>query len=451
MRELDSANRELRKSEEELVRRLELQNQQLVSAQRTGGFATIHGGPGEPFTSSVQLSHIFGYPPDKQMTPKDVVARIHPLDARRMMAETKRFYSELPPDIDYEFDHRIVHPETGTRWLRWHMRRSTGKGRTARGIYGSVRDITEIRQNERTVRMLQLRAERRVKELDRVTQDLEVERTRAEDALAVRTAAGRGRWRRRRGGPASHRRRGRTFRPAGRGYREQPADYRCPAGEAGLHGADRDQWCRGRGPRKPRGIRRRAEERADARHGRRNSRPHHPVDGGRLAHTGHRHYPARLLQPDANRIPQRANQPGSDEGGFQITCKPLRRCSERVDRIDGPEGHHAVGADGISAAQRVGVAQDLDQQSIARSKPEGRRSQLTWCDPKGAGNGGEEGIGAGGLRGSCVRRGPLALRMTVPAASCPGAQRACDRLAGAVRQRIRPASWTRRQGWRAER
>ncbi|GMN14074.1 histidine kinase dimerization/phospho-acceptor domain-containing protein [Altererythrobacter sp. MTPC7] len=187
MRELDSANRELRKSEEELVRRLELQNQQLVSAQRTGGFATIHGGPREPFTSSVQLSHIFGYPPDRQMTPEDVVARIHPLDARRMMAETKRFYSELPPDIDYEFDHRIVHPETGTRWLRWHMRRSTGKGRTARGIYGSVRDITEIRQNERTVRMLQLRAERRVKELDRVTQDLEVERTRAEDALAVRT------------------------------------------------------------------------------------------------------------------------------------------------------------------------------------------------------------------------------------------------------------------------
>ncbi len=187
MRELDLANRELLVREEDLVRRLDLQNMQLLNAQRTGGFATIFGAPDEAFQSSPQLNAILGFPADTKLTPEHLTSVLHPLDRNRMIAEATQFYTDLPADEDHTFEHRIIHPGTGTRWLRWHIRRSSGDANRLRGIYGSVRDITEIRSNERTVKMLQLRAERRVRELDLLTGELEAEREKTEAALAVRT------------------------------------------------------------------------------------------------------------------------------------------------------------------------------------------------------------------------------------------------------------------------
>lgn len=187
MRELAKANLALKQREEELAERLELENRQLLSAQRVGGFATIVGIPGQPFQSSPELNSVLGYPLGMRLEPEHVIARIHSLDRRRMIEETERFYTALSKDEDHEFAHRINHPTKGVRWLQWYIRRSSGDTGEAKSILGTVRDITERRNTERQVRALQLRAERRVRELDRLTRELEVERGRAQTALDVRT------------------------------------------------------------------------------------------------------------------------------------------------------------------------------------------------------------------------------------------------------------------------
>ena len=186
MRDLNSANRELRKREEDLVERLEMESRQLLAAQRTSGFATIFGRVGEPYQSSSQLNGLFGYPAKRAISPEDVTARIHPLDVTRIITAGQQFFASAEPNKDYQFEHRILHPENGLRWLRWSIRKEVMEG-TTNAVYGSVHDITEARANERRVRALQLRAVRRVRELDKLTQELAQERERVESALDIRT------------------------------------------------------------------------------------------------------------------------------------------------------------------------------------------------------------------------------------------------------------------------
>ena len=186
MRELDSANKELRKREEELAERLEMESRQLLTAQRTSGFATIFGRVGEPYQSSSQLNELFGYPGDRALSPEDVIARIHPLDRSRILAAAQDFFASAEANRDYRFEHRITHPQSGLRWLRWSIRKEAREGQKST-VYGSVHDISEARANERGVKALQLRAVRRVKQLDLLTQELAQERERVESALDIRT------------------------------------------------------------------------------------------------------------------------------------------------------------------------------------------------------------------------------------------------------------------------
>lgn len=187
MRQLASANDDLRVREEDLAERLDIQSRQLLAAQRTSGFATIFGRTGEAFQSSAQLNDIFGYPAERDLAPPDVISRIHPLDRKRIVAASEEFFSSRTPDLDHVYEHRILHPASGLRWLKWSIRREIGGSGSKTTVYGSVRDITEMRANERRVKALQLRAVRRVTELDRLTGDLEKERGRVESALDVRT------------------------------------------------------------------------------------------------------------------------------------------------------------------------------------------------------------------------------------------------------------------------
>lgn len=187
MRELAKANASLKQSEEELAERLQFESKQLIAAQKVGGFATIVGRPGEPFQSSPELNRILGFPVGMRLEVEHLVSRMHNLDRTRILDEARRFYTELLPDEDHEFFHRVVHPQDGVRWLQWHIRRNTGRDGSPKSIMGTVRDITHIRNNERQVKALQLRAERRVRELDQLTKKLEAEQTRAEAALQVRT------------------------------------------------------------------------------------------------------------------------------------------------------------------------------------------------------------------------------------------------------------------------
>lgn len=186
MRELDTANRQLRKREVELVDRLDQESRQLLAAQRTARFATVYGRPGLPFRSSHQLNDLFGLPFAKVPTPQDILARVHPLDVQRISKAAEDFFAGADTGTDNIYLHRVIHPERGLRWLKWSIRREDRDG-VLNAVYGSVHDITETRANERAVRTLQLKAERRVRELDRLAQDLARERERAETALEVRT------------------------------------------------------------------------------------------------------------------------------------------------------------------------------------------------------------------------------------------------------------------------
>ena len=186
MRELANANRELRQREENLAERLNQESRQLLAAQRTGGFATIYRQAGAPYQSSPQLNALFGFPDTMMPTPEGILARVHPLDRERIARAAGDFFAHAPPDLDHVYTHRIVHPALGLRWLKWSIRREDRDGRLS-AIMGAVHDITEARANERGVRALQKRAERRVRELDRLARDLAGERKRAEAALDVRT------------------------------------------------------------------------------------------------------------------------------------------------------------------------------------------------------------------------------------------------------------------------
>lgn len=185
MRELASANRELRQREEDLAERLNQESRQLLAAQRTGGFATIYRQAGAPYQSSPQLNALFGFPDTMMPTPEGILARVHPLDRERIARAAGDFFAHAAPDMDHVYTHRIVHPELGLRWLKWSIRREDRDGRLF-AILGAVHDITEARANERGVKALQKRAERRVRELDRLAHDLAGERKRAEAALDVR-------------------------------------------------------------------------------------------------------------------------------------------------------------------------------------------------------------------------------------------------------------------------
>lgn len=187
MRQLDTANRNLTMREADLAARLDLESSKLLAAQRSGGFATIHADRGSEYQSSLQLNHILGVTADTQVTPDFMISCIHPLDRARILGNAQEFFTALPAGVDHNFEHRIVKPGGEVRWLRWSLQKETGTDGAFRSVFGTVHDITESRANQRTVRALQLRAERRVKELALLTAKLERSQTQTQQALDART------------------------------------------------------------------------------------------------------------------------------------------------------------------------------------------------------------------------------------------------------------------------
>ncbi|WP_234028761.1 response regulator [Pseudoblastomonas halimionae] len=183
MRELSRANVELREREGELVERLDIENQQLLSAQRLAELATIYVEPDRHFTASASFAVLLGYPEGTIVSKKRLGQAIHPLDRERFRAVAKNAFASLEPDRDHSFQHRIRRPDGEVRWLDWHVRRESAGAEDQFVVFATVRDVTESRINARRVRALQLRAERRVKELDRLTDALR--QAQAETAVAL--------------------------------------------------------------------------------------------------------------------------------------------------------------------------------------------------------------------------------------------------------------------------
>lgn len=187
MRELDTANKELSQRESELAERLDIESRQLLAALSTTEMATIYGERGKAFTASEGSANLLGLPWGEDGSLERLVTAIHPLDRSRIMRAGMEFFQTFTPGVDYTFEHRITRYDTGeVRWLSWVLRREKGEGERPSSVYGTVRDITESRANERGVKALQLRAQRRVVELDRLSAKLTEEQRKTAEALAVR-------------------------------------------------------------------------------------------------------------------------------------------------------------------------------------------------------------------------------------------------------------------------
>lgn len=188
MRELDRANRELSQRESELVEKLDIESRKLLAAQTTAQMATIYGEKGKPFTASQGTGDLLGLPGGEEGSIDKLIEAIHPLDRDRIMRDGIAFFTMLKPGVEHHFEHRIIRFDTGAvHWLSWVIRREAGSEETASRVYGTVRDITWSRANERAVRALQLRAERRVRELNALSEELSAEQERTADALKART------------------------------------------------------------------------------------------------------------------------------------------------------------------------------------------------------------------------------------------------------------------------
>lgn len=187
MRDLVHANAELAMRESELAARLDIESALLLGALDTADMATIYGERDRGFTVSGGAAKMLGLPAHAEPRLDDLVAAVHPLDYNRMMREGLLFFREKPVGENHRYLHRILRGACGeTRWLSWSIRREASTDERPGYVMGTVRDVTEARANERGVRALQLRAERRVEELDRLREDLEQAKDVAEGALADR-------------------------------------------------------------------------------------------------------------------------------------------------------------------------------------------------------------------------------------------------------------------------
>lgn len=188
MRELDRANADLSRRENELAKKLDIESRKLLAAQTTAQMATIYGEKGKPFTASEGSGALLGLPEGEEGSIEKLIEAIHPLDRDRIMREAVSFFTTMKPGIEHRFEHRIIRFDTGaTHWYSWAIRRDPGGEDRPSAVYGTVRDITLSRANERAVRALQLRAERRVMELNKLSQQLTAEQERTAQALAERT------------------------------------------------------------------------------------------------------------------------------------------------------------------------------------------------------------------------------------------------------------------------
>ncbi|WP_052768834.1 PAS domain-containing hybrid sensor histidine kinase/response regulator [Aurantiacibacter marinus] len=173
-RELDRINSELRTREEILLERLELGNRQLLAAQRTARIATMHRSRGGQYQFSPEFAVILGRDARETVGPEMLADAVHPLDRKRVARQTIEFLAEVSSTLDHTYEHRIIRKsDREVRWLRWTLRREIDSANKWQSVFGTVQDITEQRRTERRVAALGLMAERRVRNLTKLTGELE--------------------------------------------------------------------------------------------------------------------------------------------------------------------------------------------------------------------------------------------------------------------------------------
>lgn len=187
MRELYQANQELGLRESALARNFEIKSALLLGALTTVDMVTVYGERDRGYTVSGGSGELLGLPAGEEATLEKLVAALHPLDHRRIMREGLAFFRNAETGVAHKYEHRIIRKDNGeTRWLSWSIKRKRAGADRPAHLVATMRDITEERTNERQVRALQLRAERRVRELAVLQLQLAEAKDKAERALTAR-------------------------------------------------------------------------------------------------------------------------------------------------------------------------------------------------------------------------------------------------------------------------
>ncbi len=184
-RELLQANEQLMERESELRARLERETQHLIRAQRTARMATFHRYRGSRMAASPAFNSLLGIDTQAKASEQALWESIHPFDRDKIQRAETAFYQSAEAGIDHEYDCRILR-DGEIRWIRWIIRKEVDEQGRFVSFIGAIQDITEQRASERRARALALVAERRVKQLTRLSEALRESRHAAEAALRVK-------------------------------------------------------------------------------------------------------------------------------------------------------------------------------------------------------------------------------------------------------------------------
>lgn len=177
-RSLAAAEEMLRQKEADLLEQVNRQTLSLVSAQKLANVATFHGDEDQRFVGSKNFAEVVG-----SKTPvttfQQFAKMVHPNDRDAAMTILLAAEKGQLVDKNVEEDFRFCDDYGEVRWLRW----SVTQKRSPDGIrffgYGAVRNITNERQAERQERILLKFSERRARQLQKLTEELNA--ARAED------------------------------------------------------------------------------------------------------------------------------------------------------------------------------------------------------------------------------------------------------------------------------
>lgn len=181
-RELLQVNDQLMARESELRQRLDRETQYLLRAQRTARIASFHRDRGRRFSTSPEFHRLLGLDPGTRPDEQALLRQIHPLDRERVRRQEAEFYASAAPGVDHGYEFRILrHGET--RWMRWNICREDDADGRFKSLFGTVQDITEQRASDRRARALALIADRRVRQLVRLSKELQASRQAVEEAF----------------------------------------------------------------------------------------------------------------------------------------------------------------------------------------------------------------------------------------------------------------------------
>ncbi|WP_187336157.1 response regulator [Novosphingopyxis iocasae] len=187
MKDLFRANQELKLREQQLAQKLEIESALLLGALSTVQMAAAYSEKDRGYSISESAAPLLGLSAGEEATLEKIVGALHPLDRKRIMRESMLFFRKAQAGLTHRYVHRIIRYDNGeTRWLSWSITRKKGNSLRPSHMVATVRDITEERHNERQVRSLQLRAERRLTELGKLQSELSAAKERVDAALAGR-------------------------------------------------------------------------------------------------------------------------------------------------------------------------------------------------------------------------------------------------------------------------